>query len=73
MNTEIEIVVILLIVLSILIFFVGTQVGRIVGQNEMKDIIRMHKLVSNIWKEQLLLKTKEYAVLLREYIKLTKE
>ena len=73
MNIDTEIVIILLIVLSILIFLIGTQIGRIIGQREMNDVIQMHKLVSSIWKGLFLDKTKEYITLLREYIKSTKE
>ena len=73
MNTDINIVITLLIILGTLIFLIGTQIGRVIGQREMDDVIRMHKLVSNIWKELLLRKTTEYTALLREYIKLTKE
>lgn len=73
MNTDVNIVITLLIILGTLIFLIGTQIGRIVGQREMNDVIRMHKLVSSIWKGLLLARTKEYTVLLREYIKATKE
>lgn len=73
MNEDIELIITLLILLGALIFLVGTQIGRIIGQKEMDDVIRMHKLVSNIWRELLLLRTKEYTALLREYIKSTKE
>lgn len=72
MNEDPGLVVTLLILLSTLIFLVGMQIGRIIGQKEMNDVIRMHKLISNIWRDLLLLRTKEYTALLREYIKSTK-
>ena len=73
MNTDINIAVILLIILGTLIFLVGTQIGRIIGQKEMNKIIVMHKLVSNIWKGITADTLKRYDMLLREYIKLAKE
>ena len=66
-------IIVWLVISGIVIFLVGTQIGRIYGQREMSKIIVMHKLVSNIWRDLLLHKTKEYTALLREYIKLAKE
>ena len=66
-------IIVWLVISGIVIFLVGTQIGRIYGQREMSKIIVMHKLVSNIWRDLLLHKTKEYTALLREYIKLVKE
>ncbi len=60
------------IVLGIVIFLLGTQVGRIFGQREMNKVIIMHKLVSNIWKGITVDTLKRYEMLLREYIKLAK-
>ncbi len=71
MNITEEIIV-WLVILGIITFLLGTQIGRIYEKKEMNKIIVMHNLISNIWRNLLLLRTKEYTSLLREYIKLTK-
>ncbi len=73
MNADIEIVIILLVVLSILIFFIGMQIGRIIGQNEMGEIIRMHKHINSIYKGIATEMSEKHKMLSREYIKLAKE
>ncbi len=72
MNITVEVIV-WSVMLGIIIFLLGTQIGRICGQKEMEKIIDMHKLVSNIWKGITVDTLKRYEMLLREYIKLAKE
>ena len=66
-------IIVWLVISGIVIFLVGTQVGRIYGQREMKKIIDMHKHVSSIWKGLTADTLKRYEMLFREYIKLAKE
>ncbi len=66
-------IIVQLVLLGIIIFFLGTQVGRIYGQREMKKIIDIHKHVSSIWKGLTADTLKRYEMLFREYIKLAKE
>jgi hypothetical protein len=74
MNLTTETVINLFLALcSLLTFLLGMIIGRRIGRKEMNDVTQIHKFISSIWRDLLLLKTKEYTALLREYIKLAKE